>query len=308
MKTAVIIPTRNACPWLSSFIPALKAQEPAPDDILVIDSASEDNTAEIFDTFGIRVHSIPVEQFSHGGTRRLGTEMIDADIYVFLTQDAILTDPGSIARLAAPFNADPQIGMIYGRQLPHPDAGPIATHARLFNYPDVPRTKTLADASELGIKTCFASDAFCAYRADALREVGNFPAHVIGTEETHVAARMLKAGWKLRYEAGATVYHSHDYRLSEQFRRYFDIGVFYGRETWIHETFGDARREGRNFVESELHYLRKTGNLHLIPYALLQTAAKWLGYRLGLEERRLPSKLKPWLSMNRHYWRMGATA
>lgn len=41
-------------------------------------------------------------------------------------------------------------------------------------------------------------------------------------------AHAVKAG--SRYAATALVHHSHDYKLMDEFHRYFDIGVFYGRE------------------------------------------------------------------------------
>ena len=134
-----------------------------------------------------------------------------------------------------------------------------SARARRFNYPPLSRTKRLADAAELGIKTCFSSDSFAAYRHAALKAVGGFPADVIGTEDAHVAGRLLLAGWAVRYEADARVHHSHDYGLLEEMRRYFDIGVFYGRERWIAEHFGRAGGEGRRFLRSELAAVRGAG-------------------------------------------------
>ncbi len=302
MKTAVIVLTCNATAWLDQFIPALQAQTPAPDEVLVIDSSSNDTTVSVFCDAGYRVQVIPRGDFNHGGTRRLATELVDADVYVFLTQDALLCGPEALMKLVTPFDEYPDIGLSYGRQLPHVNARPLGGHARLFNYPDSSRTKSLADAGELGIKTCFASDSFAAYRRTALDQVGGFPPCVIGTEDTYVAGRMLRAGWKVHYEAGACVYHSHDYALLAQFRRYFDIGVFYGRERWIAEAFGAAGGEGSRFAQSEVRYLIEQKRPWLIPYALLQNAAKLAGYRVGMLERHLPVGLKKRISMNSNFW------
>lgn len=56
--------------------------------------------------------------------------------------------------------------------------------------------------------------------------MGGFPEDVIGSEDAYVAARMLLGGYAVRYATTAEVYHSHDYSVLEEFRRYFDIGVF----------------------------------------------------------------------------------
>ncbi|HHL2306586.1 TPA: mannose-1-phosphate guanylyltransferase/mannose-6-phosphate isomerase [Pseudomonas aeruginosa] len=195
------------------------------------------------------------------------------------------------------------IGVAYGRQLPHPGAGLLGAQARRFNYPPESRSKRLADASELGIKTCFSSDSFSAYRSDALAAVGGFPEDVIGSEDAYVAARLLQAGYAVRYAASAEVYHSHDYRLLEEFRRYFDIGVFYGRERWIRAAFGGAGGEGKRYVLAEIQALRAAGALYRVPEIALRSAFKLLGYRLGQLERHLPVALKRRISMFPGYWK-----
>ena len=88
---------------------------------------------------------------------------------------------------------------------------------------------------------------------------------------------------------------------SKEFQRYFDIGVFHAREGWYLKALGGAEGEGKRFVCSELRYLRQHAPA-LIPAALLRTAFKLLGYRLGRLERYLPRRVKLALSMNRGFW------
>ncbi len=302
MRVAVIVPVCNAEKWLPQFLSALQMQRPTPDTVLFIDSASDDNTVSLLRNEEFPVHCITRCEFNHGGTRRLGSELVGADVCVYLTQDAILHSPDAIEKLVAPFAEDALIGVSYGRQLPHSNAGLIGAHARSFNYPAISHTRALTDAPIFGVKTCFTSDSFCAYRVSALKEIGGFPHCVIGTEDAHVAARLLLAGKKVHYAADSCVYHSHDYTLTKQFRRYFDIGVFYGREHWIRASFGSAGGEGLRFLASEVAYLMQHRAIRLLPYALLQNAAKILGYRLGKLERKLPMSLKMRISMNQNFW------
>ncbi|AZD57107.1 Pellicle/biofilm biosynthesis protein PslC, CAZy glycosyltransferase family 2 [Pseudomonas chlororaphis subsp. aurantiaca] len=302
MKVALIIPARNAGAHLDRLLPALAAQTLQPDTVLVVDSSSTDDTVSRFRQFGARVEVIAAQQFNHGGTRRWASEQVDADALILLTQDAIPATPQTFANLIQELEEDPRIGLAYGRQLPHPGAGILEAQSRHFNYSPQSRSKSLADAGELGIKTCFSSDSFSVYRRSALQAVGGFPEDVIGSEDAHVAARMLLNGYLVRYAASACVQHSHSYSLMQEFRRYFDIGVFYGREPWIREAFGSAGGEGKRYVQAELRALRDAGQLQRVPEVLLRSALKLLGYRLGHAEQLLPTPLKRRLSMFSNYW------
>lgn len=302
MRVALIIPTRNAGAFLDRQLAALASQSLQPDELLVVDSASSDDTVERFRAYGARVEIIDPATFNHGGTRRWASTQVDADILIYMTQDAIPSDPDALRNLRNELISEADIGVAYGRQLPHPGAGLLGAQARRFNYPNQGRTKRLKDADELGIKTCYSSDSFSAYRRTALAAVGGFPADVIGSEDAYVAGKMLLAGHAVRYAASACVEHSHDYRLLEEFRRYFDIGVFYGREHWIADSFGRAGGEGKRFVLAEIKALQAARALHRVPEVLLRSALKLLGYQLGYHERLLPQPLKRHCSMFAAYW------
>lgn len=300
MKVALVIPTRNGAKDLSRLLKSVSAQT-LHCDVIVVDSESMDGTVKVASEFNTVITPIRVSEFNHGGTRqKVVAENSDYDFFVFMTQDAYLADEHALDRLIAPFS-DERVGAVCGRQLPHADANLLAGHARLFNYPAESRIKTIKDAPELGIKTAFISNSFAAYRTKALLEVGGFPEDVILSEDMFVAARMLLAGWKIGYSGDAQCHHSHNYSLAQEFHRYFDIGVFHARESWIKTQFGRAGGEGLRYVRSELRFLGLQ-KAYLWPASLLRNALKLLGYQLGLRESRIPRWLKIRLSMNRRYW------
>jgi rhamnosyltransferase len=302
-QIGLIVPTLNAGSLWQSWLAAFDRQTRKPDRLLVIDSSSSDNTVARARSHGFEVQVIAKADFNHGGTRQFGIGLMpEAEVIVFLTQDALLADPDAIERLLDAF-ADERVGAAYGRQLPHRDARPIGAHARLFNYPPVSQVRTLDDRSRLGIKTAFISNSFAAYRRNALLEVGGFPTDTVMNEDTFVAGKMLLSGWKIAYRADARVHHSHDYAYADEFKRYFDIGVFHARTPWLQQTFGKAAGEGRRFVISELRYLAKNAPW-LMPSALLRTGLKWLGFKMGSSlHRRLPLFLNRRLSLHKAYWR-----
>jgi len=300
-KVALCVPTLNAGEMWGGWLAAWSAQRIRP-HTLVIDSGSTDATQALAAAAGLHVHTIPRAEFNHGGTRQKAVGMLEhAEFVVFLTQDAILATPHAIANLLAAF-ADPAVGAVCGRQLPHHDAGPIGAHARLFNYAEDSPVRSAADIPALGIKTAFLSNSFAAYRKSALLSVGGFPRDVIFGEDMCVAARMILSGWKVAYRADAEVHHSHDYGMLQEFRRYFDIGVMHVREPWLLEKLGKPEGEGLRFVRSETAYLWRHAP-HLLPSAWLRNLLKLAGYRLGKAESRLPRWLKRRLGMLRGYWK-----
>lgn len=300
-KVGLIVPTLNAGPDWLVWLAALAQQTRRPDQLLLIDSSSSDETVQLAFDFGFEIKIIAKNQFNHGGTRQWGVEhLAGMDIIVFLTQDAILAEPDAIERLLAAFD-NPEVATAYGRQLPHKHAGPIAAHARLFNYPAAGQLRGIEDRGRFGIKTVFTSNSFAAYRRSALMRVGGFPVHTIMNEDTYVVGKLLRAGWKIAYCADAQVLHSHDYSFAEEFKRYFDIGVFHAETAWLQREFGGATGEGLKYIRSEWFYLLKFAPSR-IPSAWLRTGLKWLGYKLGVSHRHLPTVLKNGFSLHKAYW------
>ena len=298
---ALVIPTLDAGRHIDRMVAALKTQTLRPSRFLVIDSGSSDDTVARFGDAGAQIHPIPPSEFDHGGTRQLAVDMLaEAEFVIFLTQDAVPAHPEAFANLVRAFE-DVRVGVAFGRQLPAPGARPIAAHARLFNYPGESYVRSLCDIPRYGVKTNFCSNSFAAYRRTALMEAGGFPDRLIIAEDSVTAAAILAAGWSLHYVADARVHHSHDYTLTQEFRRYFDIGVLHATADELVERFGRPEGEGRRFVISELSYLLRKRPA-LIPLALVRTVLKYLAYRLGQIERHLPPGLKRRLSMNSRYW------
>lgn len=301
LRSALVLPTLNAGDDFALWLAALREQTYRPDHLLLIDSSSTDDTVDLARDFGFTIATIEREDFSHGGTRQKAVESLgEFDVIVFLTQDARLAKPCALEALLAHFRDD-KVAAAYGRQLPRLCADPIEAHARLFNYPEGTEVRSSEDIPRLGLKTSFISNSFAAYRRDCLEQIGGFPENTIQNEDTHAASRLILAGWKVAYVSEAVVYHSHPFTMGQEFRRYFDIGVFHARERWIREKFGSAGGEGMRFVRSELRHLWKE-RPSAIPSALIRTGLKLAGFKLGNSERMLPTALKKRLSANKSYW------
>ena len=301
LKVGLCVPTLNAGSEWKEWLRAFTCQNVSLDAALVIDSGSVDQTVELAKGAGLKVHQIDKASFNHGGTRQLGVSLMpDVDIIIFLTQDAILSSKNALHVIVSNFS-DENVAAVCGRQLPRKTAKPIEAHARIYNYSAQPVIKSIKDKKKYGLKTAFISNSFAAYRVSVLNEVGGFPEKVIFGEDMYVATKMLQAGYKIAYVADACVYHSHDYSLMQEMKRYFDMGVFHAREPWIRQELGGAEGEGARFVMSEFKYLLKHA-FWCIPEGILRVLFRYTGFRLGLMEKRLPVWLKKRLVMNKIYF------
>jgi len=298
-RPTVIIPTLNAQDSIGKLLEYLIAQEV---DILVLDSSSTDSTIDIIKSYNVDYLVIPKEEFDHGGTRTLGAKQCyEADFLIYLTQDALPYNEESIHNILQPFE-DATVGAVYGRQIAYPNETLFGEHLRLFNYKPTSYLRSYEDKEQYGIKTAFLSNSFTAYRLKALQEIGYFKDRLILGEDMYAGAKMLQNGYKIAYNCDAKVYHSHGYSIKQEFKRYFDIGVFHRNEEWILDDFGKAEGEGIAFVKSELNYLAKKRKIYLIPIAIIRTGAKYLAYKLGYYHNYLPKYWIKKMSMHKRWW------
>lgn len=302
-RISVFIPTYNAGKLAEKFFSNLynEIKENSNIEVIIVDSGSKDCTIENAKHYGFIIYNICSSEFNHGGTRNKILELNNnSDIFIFLTQDALLQQ-GAISEIVRCFDNN-KIAAVYGRQIPHDDANPIAQHARLFNYKAQGYISNIDTVSKMGIKTVFMSNSFAAYRASTFKELGGFPSHTILCEDMFFAAKAVLAGYSIQYCSSAIVKHSHNYTAREEFRRYFDIGVFHASESWIKENFGGAGNEGKKFIISELNYLSRNNPLFIFQ-ALLNNMAKLLGYKLGLNFKKLPKFCSKYFCMHKNYFK-----
>ena len=281
MNIQIIIPVYKPDNKLLILLRQIKKQTIKNIPLLIIDSGSNDEYKNEIEDMNCLVKKIDARTFNHGGTRQMGADMFpDKDVYIYLTQDAILADDYAINNIIEVFNNN-NVGCAYGRQLPHKEANIFATHARLFNYKNKSYIYSIKDKEKYGMKTVFSSNSFAAYRRTALKDVEGFPTNTILSEDMYVTAKMLLKNWSVAYCADAKVYHSHNYTIWQEFKRYFDIGVFHSRESWIRDIFGEAEGEGKKYIVSEFKYLIKV-NIMLIFPMIIKDAMKFFWLLFGL--------------------------
>lgn len=285
MVISVIIPTLNAEHEIEALLIALDRQSIQPNEILVVDSASDDKTIELIQKHKrVRLLEINRQDFNHGTTRDMALNESSGDFVCFLTQDAVPVSDDYLKRLVAPMVEDANIALVSGRQLPKADARRFEQLVRDFNYPDLPSVRSKCDLEEFGIKTFFASDTCSAYRRTAYLECGGFE-HVNTNEDMLMAAKFIASGMKVAYEPRAEVYHSHNLTPSQQFARNRAVGFF------LETHAGDLMHaseigEGGRLVKAVSSQLLREGNLVEFIAFGVDCCARLLGNRAGRRAAR----------------------
>ncbi|TCJ97987.1 rhamnosyltransferase [Volucribacter psittacicida] len=301
LKISVIIPTYNAEKCLSTLLNTLISQTNRYDELIIIDSSSKDNTVNIAKNYTDKIIIIPTNEFDHGGTRAKAAEIATGDILIFFTQDALPYDNYCVEEILSVFK-DENIVAAYGRQIPYENTNLFGKHLRYFNYPEESLYRNKSDITKYGIKTAQLSNSFCAYRKDKLIEQGNFSNNLILGEDVYIGTKFILAGYTLAYTANAKVYHSHSYSILEDFKRYFDIGVFHKNENWIIQNLAKAEGEGVKYIRSELSFLLKNKAYYLIPEWFIRNSMKLIGYKLGMNYEYLPKWIIKKCSMHNKWW------
>ena len=299
---SVVIPTYNPGVLLSPLLDKIKEQT-IPIELIIIDSESNCLTQQLFEEGKLSVVKIKRSEFNHGTTRNLGLKLANCETVIFMTQDALPASSDTLEKLVNMLYSRDDVAMAYGRQLPYPSADVFSQFARTTNYPEQSMIKNRDMIPKMGIKTCSCSNSFAAYRKKSIAAIGGFPTDTILGEDVSVAARFILQGDAVAYCAEAEVYHSHDYSIWEEFKRYFDIGVFHYEQRGVLSEFTRAESEGLKYVLHEWQYLTDNGHMLLIPAQIARTISKYVGYKLGIWENNLPVSLKRKISMHRAFWK-----
>ena len=250
----------------------------------------------------VEIRHISKLEFNHGRTRNKAAKRSDTEFLIFMTQDAMPADLNMIEELLRPLRKYEDIAISYGRQLPNADASPAEKFTRVYNYPDEDEEKTFEDINTRGIKAFFCSNACACYRRSVFDELGGFVDKTIFNEDMIYAYNVLAADYSIYYAAKAKVYHSHNYTAKQQFQRNFDLGVSQADHP---EIFGGIRSEdeGKKYVKECIGYLVRSGKAYLVPDFVIKCAARYLGYKKGLNYQKLSRKRILKYTSDPTYWR-----
>lgn len=248
----------------------------------------------------ISVHHLSKMEFDHGGTRRWGVKKSDADFFICMTDDAMPANEFLVEELLKPL-LENKAEFSYARQLPNEDCNVIERFTRSFNYPEESCIKSKDDLERLQIKTYFFSNVCAAYKRDTYDALGGFTDGVIFNEDMYLAAAAVHGGYRIAYCADAKVFHSHNYSNIMQLKRNFDNGVSQAMRPDLFEQISSTG-EGKKMVKQTMEYLKEQKKAHLIPKLIVSSGFKYIGFKLGINYKKLPHRFVLKCTLNKEFW------
>ena len=281
---SLIIPTLNANREIEPLLEKLENQTRPIDELIVVDSSSDDGTADIVRMFAdshsnVDLQVIARRDFNHGATRDQALRTLTTGEFVlFMTQDAVPADNRYVESILKPFD-NPNVGVVSGRQLPKADARLFEQMVRKFNYPEVSFVRGKDDLNRYSIKTFYTSDVCSAYRRSSYLECGGF-CRTMMSEDMYMAAKLVAAGKLVAYAAGAKVYHSHNLTPKQQYQRNYSVGLFLEKHKEVLMCASEIG-EGRRLVASVASELLRGGYIGELFAFGIDCSARFLGNRAG---------------------------
>ena len=120
LSISVVVITRNRAEWLRDALESLAEQTRRPDEIVVVDNASEDHTEEVVAAFdaGLNVKYVyePVRGIPRA--RNTGVNNATCDVVAFIDDDCV-ADRDWLKHIEIPFVKDPHVGVVGGEVTYH---------------------------------------------------------------------------------------------------------------------------------------------------------------------------------------------
>ena len=243
VEISVIVRSHNDGDLIRDTLSMLCGQTAAARmEILLFDDNSTDGTLEIAASFP-NVTIMPWDGQTYNPPRVLN-RAVDAahgKYIVFNNSDAVPCSSDAVERIVAHLQ-DPQVGAVYGNQVPRKDALPLVRkdYERAFGDGTI--------AASWGF---MFSLVFSAVRADVARQIRFNPAFQY-SEDIDWALRIRESGLRIAYAADAAVVHSHNYTPEILCKRFYNEGVangmLYGKRPSFARAFlGFAAESARDF-------------------------------------------------------------
>lgn len=206
MRISVVIPCRDAERTVAGAVRSAFDQSEPPFEVIVVDDASEDSSADVARRAGARVVRNSRRR-NAGGARNAGMAAAMGDVFAFLDADAVAPHDW-LERVRTTFEADTEVAGVGGR-IANGRPGRWGELDWFLNHSEWIR------AADPGPRWNIPTMGI-AYRRDAVGEV-RFPETNSG-EDTAFALGVRARGGKLWFDPDIVLVHRHERLDSTAFR------------------------------------------------------------------------------------------
>jgi GT2 family glycosyltransferase len=221
MRVGVIVAARAPVPWLAEALESVLSQQPAPDDVVVVDHGSQPPLADLR---GVRVVRTGYAGGGPAAARAAGLAELDTELVALADADDVW-EPGKLAAQLAALAANPDAAVCFGRGVVI-DAAGRSTGKRL---PELHAGLIAADelTRELYARNAIPA-ASAVVRRDALDAVGGFVPEtpLPAATDWDLWLRLASAGYAFVCEPEAKIrYRRHEGGLTADVSRLAEAGL-----------------------------------------------------------------------------------
>jgi rhamnosyltransferase len=219
MTCSIIIRAFNEEAHIGKLLNGIKQQETGTKlEVILVDSGSKDNTVRIAESYGAKIVRIRPEEFSFGRALNIGCQHASGDVLLFASAHVYPVYTNWIDQMIKPFE-DSKVALTYGRQIGNQSSK--YSEQQLF-------AKWFPAVSNYNQQIPFCNNANTAVRRSLWQELP-YDETLTGLEDLHWASEILQRGYKIAYDADATIVHVHEETPRKIFNRYYREAIAFKR-------------------------------------------------------------------------------
>jgi len=238
---SVVIPAYNAASTLGDCLQAIRGSSYTDYELIVVDDASRDETAQMAERYGSRVIRL-----SHNAgaakAKNVGAHEAQGDVILFTDAD-ILVQPDTLELIMQDLD-DPTVSGVVGLLGPKLRYDNLSSQFKNLWMHYTYRRLAVRTGTRHGVGLFFTSLA--AIRRGVFEQLGGFDTHYRGasvTEDIEFGQRLMSAGHKIILDARLEVEHLKHYTLGGLLRT--DLERAFGlSKTWLRKKLEPAARQG----------------------------------------------------------------
>lgn len=273
-SVSVVIRAFNEGHHLGRLLAGLEQQTVQPDEIIVVDSGSTDDTVQIATTAGCRVVNIPKDQFSFGRSLNFGCQAASGDLLLIVSAHVYPVHSSYIQHMIRPFS-ESKVDIVYGRQVGDHRTKFSESRIMLKWFPE----ESIWDQGHPfsnNANACVRTSTWAAHRYDE---------DLTGLEDLDFANRVISQGGRVAYVAEAPVVHVHEETWATIQNRYRREAIAYKKivDNESMSVTKAVRLAAANIVSDYWHAAKDRclrQNLMSIPrFRAAQFYGAWEGFR-----------------------------
>lgn len=209
MNVSLVIRCFNEEKHIGRLLAGVMEQTVKNVEVIVVDSGSTDATVSIASNFPVKIIAIRPQDFSFGYALNVGCKAATGDILLFASAHVYPVYRDWLELMLRPFDDD-RVGLVYGKQRGC-ELNKYSEH-QIF-------AKWFPDESTSNQLHPFCNNANCAIRRNLWLEQP-YDETLTGLEDLDWAKKIQAKGYRIAYQAEATIIHVHEERWKNVFNRY----------------------------------------------------------------------------------------